>query len=122
MDLTGDNHEVTEEEELRKALSLSLGEVALGPLPEAAPSIQPPVYGPALPGDDSNKWALVPVIQDQRWNNSIKSNDDAELARAMEASLAPPYPDNGLRPLRETARGDKDRCILGSEAVDHCFF
>lgn len=111
MDLTGDDREATEEEELRKALSLSLGEVALRPQAEASGSNQLPVHGPAPPGDTSNSWALVPVIQDQGWNNNVKStSDDAELARAMEASMAQSYNNTGFRPL-DTARGDTNRFV-----------
>lgn len=71
VDLTADD----EDEELRKALTLSLGPSATGG--------DAPVFGPSERVDKDQSWALVPV-QTQPAN---KDEHDAELRRAVEASM-----------------------------------
>jgi hypothetical protein len=68
-------------DELRKALTLSLGGVANGaPVPV-------PVFGPNRDGEDQN-WAVVPLLQDGQVGGSTDGKaHEAELQRAMEASM-----------------------------------
>lgn len=67
-----------EDEELRKALTLSLGPTANG---ESAP-----VFGPSERQDTNQSWAMVPVSQNQTQGGQ-DGDHDADLRRAVEASM-----------------------------------
>lgn len=74
IDITADD----EDEELRKALTLSLGPTANG---ESAP-----VFGPSERQDTNQSWAMVPVSQNQTQGGQDHDHD-ADLRRAVEASM-----------------------------------
>lgn len=75
VDLTGDD----DEEELRKALDLSLGAAANGGSTSTA------VFGPSERTDVNQSWAMVPSSQSQTQNPHKAM--DADLLRAVEASM-----------------------------------
>lgn len=85
--MTGDD----DEEELRKALTLSLDETANGPKANTAAVS----FGPSERSDPTQNWALVPVVPDptqqsttpQATNRDQQDQEDPELRRAVEASM-----------------------------------
>jgi hypothetical protein len=93
IDLTAED----EDEELRKALTLSLGSTSNGD--------KPPVFGPSERLDPGQNWAMVPVSQAPTQSDN-KNDNDADLRRAMEASMNMSYQDNPM-PMRMKLRGDE---------------
>ena len=91
IDLTAED----EDEELRKALTLSLGSADNGG--------KHPVFGPSERIDPGQNWAVVPVSQAPAQDGK-KNDHDADLQRAMEASMNISYQDD-YTPMRAKLRG-----------------
>lgn len=96
IDLTGEDDE---EEQLRQALTLSLGSAPTTTslqdskkLSSTPPQPSISVFGPSNRVDESQKWALVPSSQSKLGSKEdAKDEADEDLKRAMQASMNANY-------------------------------